>query len=535
MTTMVQYAPMPSKPAFGALRLVTIAFFVGFLIIGLSVYRDYGISWDEVDTREFGLMNVEGRVPDLRTLDSLRAEKGPAYERFGPLYEILLVHAEKLASPASARSMFQFRHLLTFLTFFLGVVLFHAFCRRRFSPGIALVATVGFVATPVLFSHAFYNTKDVSFLTAFVATMLTLDRLLRSPTWPALLLHALTTVVLLGVRILGVFGVLITLAAMIARRPTRRTMLQCLAYGGVAIALLPVVWPVLRIDPVGIVKGAVVGTVANMYSGWNLFRGAVIAADNLPWDYVPTWMAVTTPLVLTVLFLLGTGATMRSIAMHQRDAATGERQRDLIVLVWFFAPVAGTVVLRPIMYDAWRHLFFVYPAFIYLAAAGIETVRDVIARTVPDAKRLLAHGVATALLFLCLAPAVAFMVTSHPYQHVYFNRLAGRDMAQVKQRFELDYWGLSYREALEHIVRTDTSAVIKLEVLNYPGVANLMMLESGDQARLRYVRAGEYADYFITNYRLHPQDYTYPWLREVFSVRVGNASIATVFRLLPKP
>jgi hypothetical protein len=108
-------------------------------------------------------------------------------------------------------------------------------------------------------------------------------------------------------------------------------------------------------------------------------------------------------------------------------------------------------------------------------------------------------------------------------------------MAQIKQRFELDYWGLSYREALEHIVRTDTSKVINLEVLNYPGVANLLMLDPGDQARLRYVRAGEYADYFVTNYRLHPHAYTEPWVREVFSVRVGNTSIATVFRLLPRP
>jgi hypothetical protein len=535
MGIMVQYAPMTSKPASGAIRSLATAFFIGFLVIGLSVYRDYGISWDEVDTREFGIMNVDGRVPDLRTLDSLRAAKGPAYERFGPLFEILIVRAERLVTPANARSMFYLRHLLTFLTYFVGVVLFYLLCRRRFSPGIALVVTCCLAASPVLFSHAFYNTKDISFLTAFVATMLTLDRLLHTPSWRALVLHALTTVLLLGVRILGMFGVLITAAAVIARRPTRRTALHLLAYTGIVTVLLPVVWPVLRVDPVGIVKGAVVGTVSNMYSGWNLFRGRLIPGDSLPWDYVPTWMVVTTPLVLTALFVLGLGAAAVSIVRHPRDAASGDRQRDLIVLVWFLAPVTGTMVLRPIMYDAWRHLFFVYPAFIYLAGIGMETVVTVVDQRIPDARRPLAHGVVTALLFLCLAPAVGFMITNHPYEHLYFNRLAGRDMAQVKQRFELDYWGLSYREALEHIVRTDTSRMIKLEVLNYPGVVNLMMLDPADQARLRYTRAGEYADYFVTNYRLHPQEYRYPWVREVFSVRVGNASIATVFRLLPRP
>jgi hypothetical protein len=535
MGIMVQYAPMPSKPASGTIRSLTIAFFLGFLVIGLSVYRDYGISWDEVDTREFGIMNVEGRVPDLRTLDSLRAAKGPAYERFGPLFEILLVGTENLVSPASLRATFHLRHLLTFLTYFVGVVLFYLLCRRRFSPGISLLATGCLAASPTLFSHAFYNTKDISFLTAFIATMVTLDRLLDAPSWRTVLLHALTTVLLLGVRILGLFGVLITVAAAIARRPTRRTALQILAYGVVVTVLLPVVWPVLRVDPIGIVKGAVAGTVSNMYSGWNLFRGELIPGDRLPWDYAPTWMAITTPLVLVALFVLGVGAAAVSIARQPRDAVSGGRQRDLIVLAWFFVPVAGTVLLRPIMYDAWRHLFFVYPAFIYLAAIGMETVVAVLDQRITEARRRLACGAAAAVLFVCLAPAVAFMIANHPYQHLYFNRLAGRDMAQVKQRFELDYWGLSYREALEHIVRTDTSSVIRLEVLNYPGVVNLMMLDPGDQARLRYIRAGEYADYFVTNYRVHPQDYDQPWVREVFSVRVGNASIATVFRLLPRP
>ena len=36
------------------------------------------------------------------------------------------------------------------------------------------------------------------------------------------------------------------------------------------------------------------------------------------------------------------------------------------------------------------------------------------------------------------------MIRDHPYQNVYFNLLAGSDK---RHRFELDYWGLSYKEA----------------------------------------------------------------------------------------
>jgi hypothetical protein len=191
----------------------------------------------------------------------------------------------------------------------------------------------------------------------------------------------------------------------------------------------------------------------------------------------------------------------------------------------------GTVILRPIMYDGWRHLFFVYPALIYLAGIGMETVVTYAAARFGDARRRMVNTVATAALLLCLTPVVAFMVANHPFEHLYFNRFAGRDMAEIKQRFELDYWGLSYRKALEYIVRSDSSPVIRIQVPNFPGRVNALMLQPGDRFRLQYVPRDAEADYFVTNYRSHPENYPYP--REVFSVRVGNASIASVFRLRP--
>jgi hypothetical protein len=514
-----------------ALTAVTYLFFAALLVTGLLVFDDYGISWDELPTREFGLMNVEHRIPDLRALDSLRSVSGPAYERFGPLFEILLVRAETWLTPGDARATMLLRHLITFLVFFAGVVLFFVFCRRRFSGGIALLAAICLATSPALFSHAFYNTKDISFLTAFAGAMLTLDLMLSRPAWRTVLLHAVTTAILLGTRVLGLFAVLLTAAAAVARRPTRRTWVELLAYGGVVLLLLPLVWPVLRIDPLGIVRGAVVGSTSNPYTKTDLFRGALIPASDLPWDYVPTWILITTPWVLSALCAGGTASVVAAILKRPREYLCGALQRDVLVLCWLFVPVTGTVVLRPVMYDAWRHLFFVYPAFVYLAGVGMEVVVTHATRRFGETRRALVHAVATAALLLSLGPSVAFMVANHPYEHLYFNRLAGRDMAQIKQRFELDYWGLSYRQALEHIVRSDSSPVIRIRVANYPGLVNSLMLDRKDQARIRYVGQDADADYFVTNYRFHPGRYPYP--DEVFSVRVGNASVASVFRLRP--
>ena len=509
------------------LTAATIAFFAAFLLMGLLVFRDYGISWDEFPTRRFGTMYVEHLVPDARTLDSLRAASGPSYERFGPIFEILLVRAETLMQPADIRDVFFMRHLATFLTFFLGVVFFHQLCRRRFGGGIALLASVCLVVSPQLFSHAFYNVKDIAFLTTFVASMLTLDIMLGRPEWRTMLVHAVATAVLLGTRVLGLFAMLLTTAASIARRPTLRTLWLLLAYAGVVGLLLPVVWPVLRIDFLRIVSDAVVGTTSNPYLRTNLFRGLTIEASALPWDYLPTWILITTPMIVSALFVVGVGSTVVNIARRPRELFCREAQRDVIVLGWFLLPVLGCVVLRPIMYDGWRHLFFVYPALVYLAAVGMELIAARASAYFGEVRKQAVAATLTAALLLCLVPVVAFMVRNHPFEHVYFNRLAGRDMKDIKQRFELDYWGLSYRKALEYIVRTDARPSIRLFTANYPGRANVAMLLPRDRSRLVFVQSDADADYVMTNYRFHPQDY--PYAREVFSVRVGNASIASVF------
>ncbi len=520
--------PIPTQTR--ALRLTTAAFFLVFLLTGLVVFKDYGISWDEIPTREFGVMNVLHLVPDAHTLDSVRIAKGPGFERFGPVFEILLVRAELLLPVTNVRATFLLRHLLTFLTFFLGVVLFHALCRRRFGGWIALLACLSVVLSPQLFAHAFYNVKDISFLTVFVASMLTLDVFLERPTVRTMFVHGVIGAIALGTRVLGLFAMMLTGVAAMASRPTRRTLALLVGYGVVVAVLLPVVWPVLRIDPLGIIKDAVLGATSNPYVQTDLFRGRQIQANALPWDYVPTWILITTPYVVTALFVAGTVRFLMKFAHAPRSILDGAMLRDAIVCAWFFLPVVGCMVLRPVMYDGWRHLFFVYPALVYIAAIGMEGLHaKAIAQFGEVRHRRFVNGALATALLASLAPILAFMVTNHPFEHLYFNRFAGRDMAEVKQRYELDYWGLSYRPALEYILRTDPSPSIRILVANYPGRVNALMLPAGDRNRLRYVNTASQADYFVTNYRFHPEPYAVPG--EVFTVRVGNAVVASVFHL----
>ena len=70
----------------------------------------------------------------------------------------------------------------------------------------------------------------------------------------------------------------------------------------------------------------------------------------------------------------------------------------------------------------------------------------------------------------------------HPYQNVYFNRLAGKDMQMIKQRFDLDYWGLAYREGLAYILSVDDRETIPVYADTPAGVRSAAILGRGWRA-----------------------------------------------------
>ncbi|MDP1728983.1 MAG: hypothetical protein Q8L27_02145, partial [archaeon] len=91
-----------------------------------------------------------------------------------------------------------------------------------------------------------------------------------------------------------------------------------------------------------------------------------------------------------------------------------------------------------------------------------------------------------------------------------------------------DYWGLSYKQALEYVLLKDNRSKIKIVVENMPGVYNSYILSEEEGARIHYVRTLEEADYLLTEYRWHNQDYAYP---KYYSIEIERMEIMTVYQI----
>lgn len=123
------------------------------------------------------------------------------------------------------------------------------------------------------------------------------------------------------------------------------------------------------------------------------------------------------------------------------------------------------------------------------------------------------------------------MIKNFPVQHVYFNHfMAFNPPEHIRKTFELDYWGTSYKQTLDYILKNDNSPSIDVNVANSAGKININILPAHERIRINFVPI-EQATYFITNFRWHPQDYKDIEEFEYYSIKVANNTINRIYKL----
>lgn len=516
-----------------------VGLFFGLLtLLGLGLHRDYGIPWDEQVERFSGIISAKyvalrlapalaRREENFSQIPDLHANPDADH---GVFFQLPLVVLERLLGVDDTRDVYFLRHLVVFLTFVGGVYVFYRLAAQRFGSWAAgLLGAAALVLSPRLFAEAFYNYKDLVFLVFFTVGIYTLVRLLRRPTGTRVLLHAAVSAAAVDVRIMGVLLVPLTLFFMGLEaffRPPRRAAFGWLAglYLPLTAVVVVVGWPYLWENPLRHFQEAFAGFSRYHPSDRReLYLGQEVLTTQLPWHYTLVWLLVTTPVLYVGLAGVGGLGLLRTAGQSPwRWLRTRAGRQDLLFAAWFLGPLLAVVVFHSVLYDGWRHSYFIYPAFLLLALRGTHQLW----RAAP-ARWARLGGLAVALLGV--AHPLYRMVRDHPYQNMYYGFLSG---TTAERLFERDYWGLATRQGIEWILAQDASAQVtigtepRLQVLLYNGALLLPPAE-----RKRVVRTiPAQARYFVTNYRFHPSLYPTSYGREVYTIRVDGSRILSVFQ-----
>jgi hypothetical protein len=481
-------------------KALVVAFFAALLALGVAIHRDYGLSHDEVAQRTTGMVTVN-------YLADLAAGRGEASELhvyddrdYGVAFEAPAAALELLLGLSDTRDIFMFRHLLTFLFCLAGAWALYSLALRRFADRrFALLAVAFLVLTPRLFAESFYNSKDAVFMAAYAIALNTAVAYILNPGWRTALLHGLASAFAIDVRMAAITIPVATLAVLPLRMAKRevpwRALWTLAAYVAATSAFVVVLWPWLWADPPGRFAQALDLVSRFRFDHEILYLGELVRTRQLPWHYVPVWMAITTPPLYLVLFLAGVAAvTLRFVRAGNALWRSEAELQDLMFLAFAVLPIVATMLYNPVLYDGWRQLYFIYPAFLMVALAGWHALWTLAGTR---AWRT-ALGAVTALSF---AVTAIWMWRAHPLQNVYFNPLAGRD---VLTRYEVDYWGLSLRPALEHLLAHDPSDTIRVMEGNYLELQmRFAVLRPDERRRLVETLDASETHYAITNFPPH--------------------------------
>ncbi|HOW58713.1 MAG TPA: glycosyltransferase family 39 protein [Candidatus Omnitrophota bacterium] len=443
------------NPSF--LAFVALSISLGLLMPILS--QSYAITYDEWANIHKGILNLKYILSGGENTSYTDLWYGYVYSCFSPtltgaLYGLFSGSLRYFVNDWFYQTdhffaFFQFSHLINsifgfYLFFFAGL------CAKEFRGWRAGCFALLFMAiSPRIFAHSMNNSMDIPFAAAYMLSAYLSIRFFKQMPNPCLKTTVLLIVaigLLIGSRIGGVlfvgylflFGFLFYVDRRFRQKESLRwypwfLRLAIVALYGYLISLF--FWPYGQIHPfLNLFR-----TLARL-SDWSfdpgemLFRGRLYSTVHLPWDYLPVWISISTPLVVLLGWLFCCG-----VSFLFRKNFPWKFVLFLVFIALF--PILTVILKHSPVFNDWRHLYFTYGPLVVLAALGWDYFFELVKN------KNVRLGFGFLFLFLVCLP-VTWMVRNHPHQALYFNELEG-GLKGAAGRFEIDYWGNSLRTAAE--------------------------------------------------------------------------------------
>lgn len=413
------------------------------------------------------------------------------------------------------------RHACNALTSVLMMVSTGLIAKRlsgRWSVGV--FALVLIIFSPRIFGEGMNNPKDIPFGAGFALAVYAVLAFLQDgqkAKWRHTILLALGFGLAFGVRAAGgllFFAYLIALLLLWlffeqgakegwwSDKKLRKNIGMLTIVGlvaGYVIGLLA--WPWGLDSPISHPIASLSGMTNRATRIHTLFEGTYQWNFAMPWYYEFKWILISNP--ISVVF----GAVLFVFLGLKNRKQVGNFTLFFVLFGALF-PLLYMIYKHSSVYDTWRHVFFVYPFWVVMAALGWAYLGTLLAQKWNPAK---AKYAGLGIGFLLLLPAIFWTVKSHPNQYVYFNEFVG-GIKGAEGNYELDYYYNSSQQQVDWLLKNAQSFDGKKKSLvlsNMGGFGpNCLQGDTStiDAAYLSYSRIGSQPwDYYLLFPRLVPE------------------------------
>ncbi|HEU0118028.1 MAG TPA: glycosyltransferase family 39 protein [Alphaproteobacteria bacterium] len=431
-------------------------------VIIVLTFRHYGITWDEELQSQYGLAVVDYYASAFK--DQRYAEIFNLY-LYGGMFDGLA----SLIDRFTPFIVYETRHLVNAFFGLLG--LWGIWRLGRFIGGgiVGLLSLIFLVLTPVYYGHMFNNPKDIPFAAGVIWSIYFMARTLSELPNPSASLIAKVGIIFgltLGERVGGIMLLPFWLVPMGLHAieplwkhrdmPTfRHACATAFRYGwrvvlpaaALAYLVMLICWPWAQQHPISNPLRAL-SEFSNFPQDVEvLLDGTTYRSTELPWTYVPLYISIQTPEL--ILLLAGVGLLLMPWMIRRMSLA--QQQGLLLILLMAVVPVLYAVIRHPALYDTARHFLFVEPLICVVAALAARHIYlwCMGAVQLPTERRVIA-GMLWLTLVVFAGVQIQIMRQLHPYEYIFINQFAG-GVQGAYGRYELDYWGTSFKAATEQL------------------------------------------------------------------------------------
>ena len=503
-------------------NIILFSVFSIYLLIGIFIYKDFGIGIEEHFQRKNGFhwlsyllsftnFNELTEISNLKYQEIIATNQLPDinfFNFYGILFDVPTALIEILFGINESKDYFEMRHLFSFIVYFISSIFFYKILKNRFGFFIGLIGLLIYILSPRIFGDSFHNNKDVFFLSVFTISIYYCLESIQKNSYKNLILFSLFAAFATSSRIVGLFlpfSIIIFYFFEFLSNTSKYKEFIFKSFFLIFFFFLflflhfPYAWTlefknILNwLDPFFYYMGLSI-----------LFNGEYYLIKFLPRSYLPTWITISTPIYYLLLLFIGSAylvfrlfrrlSEVKENAIHNDLWRGTKEKKDAYMIIFFLTFIFFVVFFDVALLSGWRHFYFLHTFIVYICAFGLYFLYVLILKY----KKIKSFFIPISILPLFF---IVFKIYQfHPYQSLYFNNLIN---SHNVEKYQVDTASLSRADALKNILsQENNNTVINVANASWtPFFNGKALLKEDYKKRLNFV-GQEYnkADYIYTNY-----------------------------------
>ena len=360
--------------------------------------------------------------------------------------------------------------------------------------------------SPRIYGDSFYNNKDILFLSLVTFALYYLFKTIDELSYKNLIFFSIFSAICTSTKLIGVFlpisFIIIYFLSVLAKKDELKFFPKIIFYLFFFIIFLLLHWPYLWSAPIDNFFSLIQSAKAGIIGIKVLFNGNYVSNHFLPYSYIPIWIAISTPVIHLIFFMLGyfyitkrfflRFLTIKESSIYYDFWRGKNEKKDFFIFFNISAIILFLISMNITLYNAWRLIYFLNIFIVYISTYAFYTIYI----NLKSYNRKLQFSFITLFLLLLV---LLRMITYHPYQGIYFNSFVPN---HYKNKFEIDFHGISGVKFLKDIlVLEKNKSTINIGVASFlPIQRSLELLDKSESKRIKIIgQEYKYADYIFKN------------------------------------